>query len=274
MSTRRSLCGTTITWLVGGAVCYSIALILTIHGRSLWTDEAFSAYIAGHKTLHSLISTLAGGDSSDLQVAMYYIYLHCWTLVFGSSEIALRAANLPFIIIFAITLVWAGCRIFQSRWLWIPAGLLPFLWVYASQARAYFALVAFSMVCFSCFLAYVQDPSESEKRWLPWLALGSLLLGTTFHMLMLLTVPPMLVVAALYRWNAKIDFAAWRPAALAFSFPFLLLLSYLAWTFFRGTTYDYSKPALLSIGSVFYRLLGLSGYGPNRRYDIPFRPYL
>src|SRR4051794_37319821 len=103
MLTRRARCGITHVRLVSEAACYCIALILTIHGRSLWTDEAFSAYIAGHKTLHSLVSTLAGGDSSDLQVAMYYIYLHAWTLVFGSSEIALRAANIPFIVIFAVT---------------------------------------------------------------------------------------------------------------------------------------------------------------------------
>lgn len=274
MLTRRALGGTSITHLAIGAIGYCIVLILTIHGGSLWTDEAFSAYIADHKTLHSLLSTLVNGDSSDLQVAMYYIYLHGWTLLFGSSELALRAANIPFILIFGATLVWTSVRIFRAAWLWIPAGSLPFLWIYASQARAYFALVAFSMVCFGCFLAYLDDPSEAEQRWLPWLALGSLFLGTTFHMLMLLVVPPLLLVAIVYRWNGRVSFASWRPAVLAFSIPFVLLLSYLIWTFVRGTAYDYSRPDILSMGSVFYRLVGLSGYGPNRRYDIPFRPYL
>jgi hypothetical protein len=41
-----------------------------------------------------------------------------------------------------------------------------------------------------------------------------------------------------------------------------------------GATYDYAKPDLLSMASVFFRFAGLSGYAPNRHYDLPFRPYL
>jgi Protein of unknown function (DUF2723) len=263
-------------WLIACVAVYAAALILTIGKQSLWTDEAFSAYIACHRSLSALVSTLTHGDSSDLQAALYYVYLHGWTVLFGSSEVALRAANIPFIAIFSTTLIWVSWRVFRSHWLWIPPAFLPFFWNYAGEARAYFALTACSAVCFTCVLVWLEGPSEKERRILPWVALSSLLLGTAFHMLMLLALPPLLVVILLHalRKNGGIEWRSWIPALQIFSVPFALLSGYLGWTFLRGTAYDYLKPDILSMASVFYRLVGLSGYGPNRRFDIPFRPYV
>jgi len=262
-----------LSWLLVCGACYSILLCLTISGWSLWTDEAFSAYIASHTTLKLLVTTLAAGDSSDLQTAMYYLYLHWWTGIFGISEVALRSANIPFIVTFAFALPWISWRAFRSRWLWIVPASLPFLWAYAPQVRAYFSLIAFSTVCLGCLLAYLHRPSERERRVLPWILLGSLFAGTTFDMLMLLAVPPMVALMATYD-RRRIRSADWTPSLKAFAFPFLALFSYLAWTFGRGTAYDYAKPGVLSMASVFYRFVGLLGYGPNRRYDTPFHPYL
>ena len=264
-----------VLWLVGYGLCYSIALSLTIRAGSLWTDEAFSAYIACHRTIGSLVSTLLAGDSSDLQMATYYIYLHFWTICFGSTEFALRAANIPFVVVFSFALIWTSWRVFRSRWIWMAPACFPFLLLYTGEARAYFAVAACSTVCFGGLLACAEHPSERERRYLPWLILISLLIGATFHMLMLLAVLPMLVIVFAYRpGRACITWKDWKPALLALSVPFTLLLIYIGWTFFRGTAYQYDKPGVLSMGSVAYRFLGLSWYGPDRHYDIPFRPYL
>ncbi len=264
------------TLMIASAICYAILLTLTLSGASLWTDEAFSAYMASHKTVGLFFSTLVGGDSSDLQAVMYYFYLFVWTSVCGTSEFAFRAANIPFILVFAFALVWISWRVFHSKWGWIVPGCLPFLWSYASDVRAYFALVAFGTLCFGGLLIYFEDPSARERRYLPWLVLGSLFLGTTFHMLMLLAVVPMLII--IFTYGRSRGFMSivedWMPAVKVLVVPFVLLALYLAWTFGRGTAYDYDQPGLLSMGSVIYRFLGLSGFGPNRRYDIPFRPYL
>jgi hypothetical protein len=263
-------------WLIIAGVCYSAALLAVIHGGSLWTDEAFSAYLACHRNLSSLISTLMAGDSSDLQMAMYYIYLHCWTIPFGCTEFALRAANGPFIIVFAFAFVWTSLRVFRSRWFWIGPAFLPFLWSYAGEARPYFALVTFSTICFASLLAYLERPDQREQRYLPWLMLAALFLGTTFDLLMVLCIGPMVAIALTYsiRRNNSISLAHWKTALWTFSVPFIALLTYIAWTFHRGTTYDYERPGILAMGSLIYRFLGLSGYGPNRHFDISFRPYL
>ena len=263
-------------WLVWPGFCYALLLALTISGRSLWTDEAFSAYVACHRSLHSLFTTLLAGDSSDLQTALYYVYLHGWVSVFGASEVALRAANVPFIVCFGCFFSWISARVFRARWFWIAPACLPFMWVYASQVRVYFPLLTVSTVCVGCCLAYFEQPSTRERRVLPWIILASLLLGTMFDMLMLLAVAPLLLVAAIY-WVADretIRVLDWKVPLLVFTAPFLVLFSYLAWTFGRGIGYDYAKPTLLSMASVFFRLVGFLGLGPNRRYDIPFKPYL
>lgn len=232
--------------------------------------------MADHRSIGSLLRTLHAGDSSDLQMALHYLYLHVWANAFGSSEWVLRASNIPFIVIFAFALVWCSWRVFQARWIWVVAAVFPFVWFYAREARAYMALIALSTFCFACLLAYLTHPSARDRRVLPWLVLGSLFLGAGFHMLMLLAVVPMLVL--LFRQREVVyreaQLSDWRAPLLVFSIPFTALLVYFAWTFLRGTAYAYAAPSFLSMGSVVYRFLGLFGYGPNRHYDISFRPYL
>jgi hypothetical protein len=260
---------------------YALLLSLTIRNWSLWTDEAFSAYIASHRTLVSLVSTLIHGDSSDLQTALYYIYLHGWEQLFGSSEVALRLSNVPFLFLFAFTLIWISSRVFRSRWLWILPALHPFLWFYAPQLRVYFALVTLSLLSFGCLLAYLDNPSQRERRVFPWIVVATILLGSAFDMLMLLALAPMatLVLSELFgksrgAHQARMHWKDWKRPVMSLVLPFLALLGYFGWTLGRGTAYDYVLPNLRSMFAVLYRFFGLLGYGPNRRYDIPFRPYL
>lgn len=263
-------------WLAGSAFVYALVLTLTITTRSLSTDEAFSAYIADHRSVASLISTLYRGDSSDLQMIMHYLYMHFWVLLFGSDEYTLRAANIPFIILFAFSLVWGSWRVFGARWSWIGAAFFPFVCLYASEARAYLTLVSLSTLCVACLLAYLCNPSSLERRWLPRIALGALIIGATFHMLMLLAALPIgvLLFVCMRLKPAPTFWADWNPAVRIFALPYLIVFSYLGWTFLRGTSYAYQRPTVLSMGSLAYRFLGVFGFGPNRHYDISFHPYL
>lgn len=258
------------------AILLSFVLGLTINSESLWTDEAFSAFIASHRSIATCWSTLAHGDSSDLQMVLYYLFLHAWTSVFGQSEIALRTANLPFIVLFSGVLVWASDRLFRSRWVWLIAALAPLAVAFASDTRPYFDVIALSLTSTACLLAYLQRPSPRERQVLPWLILIIYLAGVLFHMLMLLLAGPLALLVLLISRTDEESFR-WRdwkrPVIVLLPFAAALAV-YLAWTFHRGTAYDYAKPELLSMGSVLFRFVGLSGYSPNRHYDISFRPYL
>jgi hypothetical protein len=259
-----------------GAVGLTLLLAATINHESLWTDEAFSAFIASHRSLSSLWSTLHDGDSSDLQMAMYYIYLYFWGKCFGLSEVALRTANIPFALLFSGSLVWASKRLYNSRWAWLVAALSPLLWSFANDARPYFIIVSLSTVVIACLLVYLRRESEDGKTLLPWMVLGALLVGATFHMLMLLLVFPVCLLLCVF-WRTERQSVRWvdwkRPLAV-FAPLALAEVAFFLWTFMRGASYEYAHPDFLSMGSLLFRFAGLSGYYPNRRYDISVRPYL
>jgi hypothetical protein len=258
------------------ALALTIVLAATIDRESLWTDEAFSAFMASHRSFGSLWSTLLGGDSSDLQMWLYYTYLFVWGKIFGLSEIAFRTANIPFGFMFSAALVWTCQRLYNSCLSWIVAGLSPLLWSFSNDARPYFVIVAFGAVCVGALSIYLETSEASEKKWLPWVVLTGLLVGAMFHMLMMLLAAPLCVMMLTFwlskadtiRWNDwKIPLAVLTPVALAEAIFFL-------WTFQRGTAYEYAHPDVISMASVVFRFAGLSGYYPNRRYDISLRPYV
>ena len=263
-------------WLIGCSLCYSALLICAITGRSLWTDEAFSAYIASQPSLGSVTSILSSGNTFDLLTPLHYIYLHFWAVLFGTTEYALRSANVPFIILFALALVGTSLRVFKSRWVWAVAGLIPFSWSHAGEARSYFVLLALSTVCFACLLAYGNSPTEREMRWIPWIVLASVFLGLAFNVLMLLAVAPLaclMCVLSILR-PGSIAYLHWRRPLLAFAIPFALYSAFVTKALTTHAGSEYAEPSALSVLSVLYRFVGLGGFGPNRRYDIPFGPYL
>ena len=149
-------------WILICSLLYSLALILSINGYSLWTDEAFSAWLASHASLSSLIQSLAAGDSSDLQTSLYYLWLFLWSKLFGTGELALRTANIPFILVFSFALIWASGRIFRSRFAWVAPALLPFVWQYAAEARAYMAVLAFSTAALASLFGFAR--AREAKR--------------------------------------------------------------------------------------------------------------
>jgi hypothetical protein len=257
------------------SLLYSLVLILSINGHSLWTDEAFSAWLAGHASLSSLFHSLAAGDSSDLQTSLYYLWLFFWSKLFGTGELALRAANIPFILIFSFALVWTSFRIFGSRFAWLAPALLPFVWQYAAEARAYMAMLAFSTAALASLFGFARARTDVEARKFAWLFLISALLGTLFHMLFLLVVPPALIVVTFHIGRQpRIRWSQWRTPLTAFALPLLALGTFLAWTFTRAAiAYDYPRPSFKAMGSVFFELAGFSGFGPNRKLSLDFRAY-
>src|SRR3990167_9329418 len=68
-----------------GAILRLISL-----NQSLWLDEATSA-VAARMPLTDIFTKFLPGD---FHPPFYYVFLHFWTILFGTSEIALRAPSL------------------------------------------------------------------------------------------------------------------------------------------------------------------------------------
>ena len=118
-----------------------LAVVLRIPnlGRAYWIDEGISVGIASHP-LHQLPSLLRKDGSPPL----FYLLLHFWVRLFGTSELATHV--LPLLISLAVipASYWAGTELFDRRAGLAAAALTgtnPFLNWYATETRMYTLVV-------------------------------------------------------------------------------------------------------------------------------------
>src|SRR5262249_42521690 len=126
-----------LIWLLFPATLY-----LGITRQSLWIDEGFTVWFASHRSLHSFLTALivSRGSPGCPQLIFYPLHVWVWIKVFGSSELSLRAANIPFAVFFIGAMSWASRRLFWNSNLWALFCLSPFFWFYLNEARPYSAL--------------------------------------------------------------------------------------------------------------------------------------
>jgi hypothetical protein len=120
-----------------------------------WIDEGISVGIASHDLAD--IPRVLGQDGNP---PLYYLLLHGWMQVVGTSEAATRALSLIFALLAIPASFWAGARMFDRR-----AGALaaagaagsPFLTYYAQETRMYSLVVLLSILASASFvLAFVR----------------------------------------------------------------------------------------------------------------------
>jgi len=243
--------------------------VLAITHQSLWMDEGFTVWFAAHRSLGSFYTALIGspGSTGDPQMLFYLFYMWGWTKVFGYSELALRAANIPFLLILLAAVRWATWRLVFVPNLWILLCLSPFLWFYLNDARPYVALMAFAAVAIVSLLAYLVEPAQYQRR-APWVCLVSLLLALGTHILAAFLVPSLvvLILAAVLETPAlKRDLIRnWlRPAVFCSPF-FLTLGAFYSWASAHGVSKEIGEPGLRNLAFILYEFLGFDGLGPPR----------
>jgi mannosyltransferase len=143
---------------------------------SLWIDEGISAGIASHPA-----GEIPGLLRQDGSPPAYYLLLHAWTEVAGTSEAALRAPSLAFALLTIPAALWAGWSLFGRAAGWIcaaVAAVLPFLTVQAQEARMYALVALLSVTATGAFLhAFV----FGRRRYVPVFALLLALLLYTHY---------------------------------------------------------------------------------------------
>src|SRR3954467_13770960 len=136
-----------------------------------WIDEGISVGIASHP-----FADIPRVLSQDGTPPLYYLLLHGWMQVTGTSEAATRTLSLVFAILAVPASFWAGSRVFDRR-----AGALaaagaagsPFLTFYAQETRMYSLVVLLSILASASFvLAFVRG----ERRHVVWLGVWLALL--------------------------------------------------------------------------------------------------
>lgn len=165
--------------------------------QSVWRDEAFSILLAQQSPWYFI-------PKLSFEPPVYYLLLHWWMKLFGTSEIAVRSLSLlGFVLATVVVIEWAG-KLFKKHWLswFLPVFFFfnPMLLYYAFEIRAYGWYTFFAVASMYAYM---------EKRF--WLYILTTTLGIYTHTYMIIV--PIVQVLHFVFVHRKNQF--WRAFALA-----------------------------------------------------------
>jgi 4-amino-4-deoxy-L-arabinose transferase-like glycosyltransferase len=196
--------------VTAGVIVAAVGLVFFFYTRSaMWLDEALTVNIA-----RLPLSQLHAALKQDGAPPLYYVLLHIWTAVFGTSNVAVRSLSACFMTGTVIAMWFAARRFAGTKAAWIAAALTfasPYAIRYATEARMYsleMLLVASGIVAFQRAI---------EKPTVARLALVS-------------------VLVALFVYNQY-----WAFYLLA------VVIALLVWVAWRGTQRDAARRVLVAV---------------------------
>ncbi len=242
--------------------------VIAVSNQSLWIDEGNSAMKAIQPSFMLFWEKMKELGGSDLQMPLYMGLLWAWEKVFGHSEYALRALNIPFFTLSAAVLLYLcdAERHLKLAFVFLMC-FSPLLWVYLDEARPYI----FQFFGATCVLValWTQAKTPNLNKNLAVFCIGALALcgssltGVIFTFWFGLAFLVILIRQHVWRsiFSSKRSFVA-----LMFTSIGLCVLGiYYLWTITQGARASgVGKTDLLSIGFCLYELLGFSGLGPDR----------
>lgn len=121
--------------------------------QSFWRDEAFSVILAQYSPIEIIAR-------SSMEPPVFYLLLHFWIKLFGTSEIAARSLSLVGFTLATIVVIEWAYILFRRHWLSVFMPLFffcnPMLIYYAFEVRAYGWYIFFTILA---LFAY------DQKKW-------------------------------------------------------------------------------------------------------------
>lgn len=238
-------------WLLAVPVAASLLLAAPVATQGFWLDEAATA-AAISRTPAQLWEMLADVDAT---MSVYYLFMHFWSVVFGASELALRA---PSILAMAAAVGLTG--LLGRRIRGLPVGLTaatllaisPIAVKYSVEARPY-ALATFFVVAAGLVAHHGAKRPATNSVMAGWAVLAAV--GVGFHFLAILAV------AAQVLWlSGRRTRWAWAllpvAVALAVAAGVLSQPSYQGWIAQLGVT-DFPRAFLAMAGAAGVILFGI-----------------
>ena len=241
------------------------ALALSISAESFWTDEVTIAWAAMQAQFSGFWAVIER-TGSEAQMPFFTILMWIWARIFGTSEIALRAFNLPWAVlgIFAVERLLVRARIRRPALLLLTAAFLGF---YMNEARPYIMTFATAALALFTFDQLTRD--DPAPRFAGFLFPIGTILCTGASMLNLCLLPALIffglcgregpllrrIGALLTRHRGSYGIAA---AGI------LGLLIYYVQTLLSGHGGMQRPYTLTNLGFTLYEWLSLGGLGPPR----------
>jgi hypothetical protein len=261
MSTKVKLllvsCG---TLLLGG---------LAISNQSLWIDEGGAAMKAIQPTLGDWWHALRAENTSNLQLLLHLSYLWAWVKIFGVSEIALRAANLPFVFAGLVGAVW-GLQRWPARQFWCIAlaSVNAFTWYYTNEARPYMLLFGASCWALACLARAYDNPEACSRSRVWFVTFCSSLFFVSATSLVALPWAAVGLVCGIFLlgWRRSITMVGRQIIpSLIWLAAIALLGGYYFWTLRIGAKpSNVGRTGLANLFYIIYEQVGLAGLGPGR----------
>ncbi len=129
--------------------------------ESIWLDESTSVHIS-KQTVPSIIRWLA----KDVHPPLYYIALHYWMLVFGTTEVAVRSLSAVFGVASIFLIYQVGRQLFNRHVGLLGSFLLAISWFhiyYSQEARTYTLLALLTLLSFSLFINILK--ARDTRNW-------------------------------------------------------------------------------------------------------------
>ena len=227
-------------------------------GAAFWIDEGLSVGIARHS-----LADIPGILRMDGSPPLYYMTLHVWMSVFGSTEQATQSLSLVSALLSVPAAFWAAGRVWGARAAWFCAflaALNPYITSHGQETRMYGLMSLLSIVATGCFLrAFVLR----DRRFVPAFAVA--LIGMLYtHNWALFFVAAGLAAVAWLAWSQRDERRGLvRDAVLAFGAAGIAYLPWLPTLLYQSqhTAAPWSNsPGTYEPTRQLSRVLG--GYGP------------
>lgn len=246
-----------------------LCFVAAVSNQSLWIDELLTAVKAREPTLRTWWQRMVAEKASDLQMPLYMFWMWAQAKVFGSSEWALRAGNLPWMVAGAVAFVRSFTMGRQRMAASLVVMMSPFGWYYLNEARPYAMQLGSSLLILGALrtLNHLSGlETTAKRRWFLMFCLGLIVLSGT-SMLGMVWAGGALGALAVFSTPTgffRLLRRYWM-VGLATAGMLLALGFYYLWTLTVGARASaVAGTGWQNVAFIFYELTGFSGLGPGR----------
>lgn len=272
-------CKKSFPWAFFAAAC--LLWLLAVSNQSLWLDELFSAAQSGLQP--SILAWWEQMISKNERLTPGYLfYIWGFARIFGVTEGALRAANLPLLIIgFGVFVGACKARPDLQKGFIVAAATCPFIWYYINEARPYIMQAGSTfLIAGSCVLLL----NGASKHWFAALSAGILLLCSSNLLGAFWAGAAVATICMAFGRKGLIRLVAEHEKVLTAMFAFGAFLVFYYFACYRSGSQGNTEVGTTNANNlifVVYELLGFGGLGPGRmtlrytglsafKYYLPF----
>jgi uncharacterized membrane protein len=281
-----------------------VAIVIGIATRfitrsSLWLDEALSVQIASLP-----LGEISEALKHDGHPPLYYVLLHGWMEVFGTSDLAVRSLS-AIIGLATLPLVWfLGRRKGGPTLAWVAVAVVavsPFAVRYSSETRMYSLVILLVVVGWLLLDDVIDRGATTISRYIGIVIVSTALLYTHYWSLWLLGAVGITALWKIWRADSREQRRPWSGVVISLLVGLLLFIPWIPTMLYQsantGTPWakasrptsafsitladngagSYGEQALAGALFLLAMILGLFGYAIDRRttaLDLRTRPAL